>query len=265
MRAADAQEELQDACECASGRRFGYCSHCRQGRASFMPDLWSLRRSSVTSVCADPDITCTSSLVQINAQPTSSSRRDTRPHRLPTIPLYDEPSPCRGLHPADDLPLHRKLSRASACISGSSTATQTYRIADPHAKASCLPLTRLAFAGRAVAATASIHGAAGFEAAAPAGDPRFTAGGGALGAVAALMRALCAAGGMRHAGVTWLETDPLNQPVETLLQVSHNYHSDPQTNSASDYSLSSCGELKRQHRKSRHVRSSSLFSPLPTP
>jgi len=72
---------------------------------------------------------------------------------------------------------------------------------------------------RTIVLLASNHGSAGILAAAPAGDPAFEAGGGALAAVAALTCALCSAGGVRQVSSGWAESDALSEPTETLLRV----------------------------------------------
>lgn len=61
-----------------------------------------------------------------------------------------------------------------------------------------------------------MHGAAGFEAVAPADDPVFGAGGGGLAAVSALTCALIEAGGVRDDG------DWIRDSTDMLLQVNIN-------------------------------------------
>lgn len=67
---------------------------------------------------------------------------------------------------------------------------------------------------RVIASAAAVHGARGFDTAAPAGDPVFGGAGGGIAAVAALTCALIAAGGVREDG------DWIRDATDLLLQVS---------------------------------------------
>lgn len=67
---------------------------------------------------------------------------------------------------------------------------------------------------RVIASAAAVHGAVGFDTAAPAGDPVFGGAGGGIAAVASLTCALIAAGGVREDG------DWIRDATDLLLQVS---------------------------------------------